>query len=131
MPKLIHTMIRVLDLDRSIAFYQKGFGFTESYRLEFSAFILVYLRNDETDAEIELTYNKDRSEPYDLGDGYGHVAFAVDDLDATHAHFRANQLNAKDIVDFAPDGELVARFFFCADPDGYQIEVLQRGGHFQ
>ena len=112
-------------------FYAKGFGLVESYRLEFSAFTLVYLRNEETDAEIELTFNKERTEPYNLGDGYGHVAFAVDDLEVTHAHFRKHELNAKDIVDFAPDGELVARFFFCSDPDGYQIEVLQRGGHFQ
>lgn len=130
MAKFIHTMIRVLDLQRSVEFYETAFDFKESYRLDFSSFTLVYLRNQETDAEIELTVNKDRSEPYDLGDGYGHVAFVVDDLDSTHARFLAAGLTPKDIVDFAPDGERVARFFFIADPDGYQIEVLQKHGHF-
>jgi len=130
MPKFIHTMIRVLDLERSITFYQKAFAFEESYRLEFSNLTLVYLRNAETDSEIELTLNKERTEPYDLGDGYGHVAYAVDNLDETHTRFTADGLEPKAIVDFAPDGDPVARFFFCSDPDGYSIEVLQRQGHF-
>ncbi|MEE9319004.1 MAG: VOC family protein [Granulosicoccus sp.] len=131
MPKFIHTMIRVLDLERSITFYRKAFAFEESYRLDFSNFTLVYLRNSETSAEIELTLNKERTEPYDLGDGYGHVAFVVDDLDETHTQFTTDGLEPKDIVDFAPDGEQIARFFFCTDPDGYSIEVLQKHGHFK
>jgi len=131
MAKFIHLMVRVLELDRSIAFYQTAFGLTESHRLDFSSFTLVYLRNDENDVEVELTLNKDRKEPYEHGDGYGHIAFAVDDLDATHKHFVDNSLQPRDIVDFAPDGERIARFFFCTDPDGYEIEVLQRHGHYQ
>ena len=58
MPKLIHTMIRVRDLDESLAFYKAAFNFTPSHRLDFDSFSLVYLRNDEDDAEIELTWNK-------------------------------------------------------------------------
>jgi len=130
MAKIIHTMLRVLDLEASLAFYDTAFGFRTDYRLDFEAFSLVYLKNGETGHELELTWNKDRTEPYDLGDGYGHVAFVVDDLDATHERFIAASLAPRDIVDFAPDGERVARFFFVADPDGYQIEVLQRHGHF-
>jgi len=130
MAKIIHTMLRVLDLERSLAFYDTAFGFVPSHRLDFAAFSLVYLKNESSGHEIELTWNKDRTEPYDLGDGYGHVAFVVDDLDAEHARFAEQSLAPRDIVDFAPDGERVARFFFVADPDGYQIEVLQRHGHF-
>lgn len=131
MAKFVHLMIRVLELERSIAFYGTAFSLQESHRLDFADFTLVYLRNDENDVEVELTLNKDRTEPYEHGDGYGHIAFVVDDLDATHHHFLDHDLKPKDIVDFAPDGERVARFFFCADPDGYQIELLQRHGHYQ
>jgi len=130
MMKIHHTMLRVLELDRSLAFYATAFGFTTAHRLDFEAFSLVYLRNGASGHEIELTWNRDRTEPYDLGDGYGHVAFVVDDLDAAHARLVREALAPRDIVDFAPDGERVARFFFVADPDGYQIEVLQRHGHF-
>lgn len=131
MAKLIHAMFRVFDLDRSVEFYSLAFSLQESHRLDFTDFTLVYLRNDETDMEIELTLNKSTSEPYDLGNGYGHVAFVVDDLEDTHARFSKQNLAPKDIVDFAPDGNLIARFFFCNDPDGYSIEVLQRHGHYQ
>ena len=75
--------------------------------------------------------NNDQSEPYDLGNGYGHLAVSVDDLDTEHARFEAEGLAPRKLVDFAPAGETVARFFFVADPDGYQIEVLQRGGRFK
>lgn len=131
MAKLIHAMFRVLELDRSIAFYSKAFSLQESHRLDFADFTLVYLRNEETAMEIELTLNKGTTEPYDLGNGYGHVAFVVDDLSATHAKFVEEGLAPRDMVDFAPDGELIAQFFFCADPDGYSIEVLQKHGHYQ
>lgn len=129
--KLIHAMFRVLDLDRSIEFYSKAFSLHVSHRLDFTEFALVYLRNEETDMEIELTLNKGTSTPYNLGNGYGHVAFVVDNLEDTHARFVEQNLAPKDIVDFSPDGELIARFFFCADPDGYSIEVLQKHGHYQ
>ncbi|MFT5894526.1 MAG: lactoylglutathione lyase [bacterium] len=131
MAKLIHAMFRVLDLDRSIQFYSMAFLMQESHRLDFSGFTLVYLRDDASGMEIELTLNKGTSEPYELGNGYGHVAFVVDDLEATHARFVKQNLEPKDIVDFAPDDHLIARFFFCNDPDGYSIEVLQRHGHYQ
>jgi lactoylglutathione lyase len=131
MPKLIHMMIRVLDEARSTAFYRAAFNMTPSLRLSFEGFTLIYLRNPENDFEIELTINHGRTEPYNLGDGYGHIAFAVDDVDAEHARMAAAGLNPKDIKDLAHNGEKLARFFFIEDPDGYKIEVLQRGGHYQ
>ncbi len=130
MAKAIHSMIRVLDEARSVAFYRRAFGLEVADRLDFDDFTLVYLSNGETGFELELTVNKGRSEPYDLGDGYGHLAFSVDDLAAEHARFEAEGLAPRKIVEFAPGDAVIATFFFVADPDGYQIEVLQRGGRY-
>ena len=130
MAKYIHSMIRVLDEARSVEFYDRCFGLKVAERLDFDSFTLIYLANGESDVELELTVNKGRSEPYDLGDGYGHVAFSVADVDALHARLEAEGLAPRKLVDFAPGGEVIARFFFIADPDGYQIEVIQKGGRF-
>lgn len=131
MAKLVHSMVRVLDEARSLNFYDKAFGLKVKDRLDFTDFTLIYLAGTETPFELELTVNKGRTEPYDLGDGYGHIAFVVDDLEAMHEAQKEEGLSPRDIVDFKPDGERVARFFFIADPDGYQIEVIQKGGRFQ
>ncbi|MFB2595997.1 VOC family protein [Paracoccus sp. p4-l81] len=130
MARYIHSMIRVLDEARSLAFYDTAFGLRIADRLDFPDFTLIYLANDAAEVELELTVNKGRSASYDLGDGYGHVAFSVDDLDAEHARFTAAGLNPGKLVDFAPGGTVIARFFFVTDPDGYKIEVLQRGGRY-
>lgn len=130
MAKYIHSMIRVLDEARSVAFYQQVFGLQVAERLDFDTFTLVYLANGESQTELELTVNKGRTDPYDLGDGYGHIAFSVEDVDTLHARLEAEGLAPRKLVDFAPGGEVIARFFFIADPDGYQIEVLQRGGRY-
>lgn len=131
MAKTIHSMIRVLDEARSVDFYSRAFGLTVADRLDFPEFTLVYMSNPEQAFEVELTINKDRTEPYDLGDGYGHLAVSVEDLDAEHARLTAEGLGPRKRVEFAPAGDVVARFFFVADPDGYQIEVLERGGRFK
>lgn len=131
MAKAIHSMIRVLELDRSVAFYREAFGLEVADRFDFDTFTLVYLRNAEADFEVELTLNKGRTEAYDLGDGYGHVAFAVDDLDAEHGRIGRAGLNPNPIKEFHRDGGLMARFFFVSDPDGYKIEVLQRHGRYR
>ena len=131
MAKVIHAMFRVLDEVRSVDFYKKAFGLDVAERLDFDSFTLVYLKNPSADFEIELTVNKGREEPYDLGDGYGHVAFCVEDLDSEHARFEAEGLSPRKIVEFERDGALLARFFFVQDPDGYQIEVLQRHGRYR
>ncbi len=131
MAKIIHSMIRVLDLDKSLEFYDKAFGLKPSHQLDFDDFALVYLRNEESDTEIELTLNKGETTPYTHGNGYGHVAMCVDDLDGEYARFKELGYEPTDIVAFAPDDNLLARFFFVNDPDGYEIEVLQRHGHYQ
>lgn len=130
MAKAIHSMIRVLDEARSVAFYKAAFGLDIADRLDFDNFTLIYLSNAETGFELELTVNKGRTEPYDLGDGYGHLAFSVDDVNSEHARLTKLDMNPRKLVDFAPAGEVIARFFFISDPDGYQIEVLQRAGRY-
>lgn len=130
MAKAIHSMIRVLDEARAVAFYEKAFGLKIADRLDFPDFTLLYLANAETPFELELTVNKGRTEPYQLGDGYGHIAFSVSDLDAEHARIEGAGLNPGKIVAFSPGGQVIARFFFMTDPDGYRIEVLQRHGRY-
>jgi lactoylglutathione lyase len=131
MAKAIHMMIRVLDLERSIAFYRTALGLDVADRYDFDSFTLVYLRNQEADFEVELTFNKGRAEPYGLGDGYGHVAFCADDLDAEHKRLSEAGVGPQPIKEFHRDGGLMARFFFIQDPDGYKIEVLQRHGRYR
>jgi lactoylglutathione lyase len=124
-------MVRVLDLDRSVAFYSEAFGLEVADRFDFDSFTLVYLRNTQADFEVELTLNKGRTEPYQLGDGYGHVAFCVDDLDTEHRRIADAGFEPNPIKEFHRDGGLMARFFFVQDPDGYKIEVLQRHGRYR
>lgn len=130
MAKAIHSMIRVFNEDVSKAFYQAAFGLEVADRLDFETFTLIYLSNGESGFELELTVNKGRTAPYELGDGYGHMAFSVDDLDTEHARMKALDLKIRDIVEFKRDGAMLARFFFVEDPDGYKIEVLQRDGRY-
>jgi len=131
MAKAIHLMVRVMDEKASTDFYRRAFGLEPADRYEFGDFTLVYLRSPEADFEVELTINHGRDEPYSHGTGYGHVAFAVDDLEAEHARFLREGLNPNPIKEFHRDGKLMAKFFFVQDPDGYKIEVLQRHGRYQ
>ena len=131
MAKSIHSMIRVLDEARSVAFYKDAFGLDVAERLDFETFTLVYMSNAESAFELELTINKGRTEPYSQGDGYGHFAVSVSDLDSEHARISALGFTTGKIVEFNRDGGLLARFFFVTDPDGYKIEVLQRHGRFK
>jgi len=128
--KIIHTMIRVHDLERSLQFYKDALGLSTSHRLDFPDFSLVYLRNAENDVEIELTWNKGRESAYAHGDGYGHVAVAVPELEAEHARLTALGLQPTPVKEFKRGDEMLARFFFIQDPDGYKIEVLERSGHY-
>ncbi len=130
MAKCIHMMIRVLEEQRSVDFYATAFGLRIADRFVFDGFTLVYLRNAETEFEVELTINHGRTEPYALGDGYGHLAVTVEDLGAEHARLTEAGLSPTPQRSMAHDGRPLAQFFFVQDPDGYRIEVLQRGGRY-
>lgn len=130
MAKPIHSMIRVLDEARSVAFYRNCLGLEIADRYPFDNFTLIYLRDPSSPFELELTVNAGRTEPYNTGDGYGHLAVAVDDLDADRSRMEAAGASPGPIRELMRDGALLGRFFFVKDPDGYSIEVLQRGGRF-
>lgn len=131
MAKFVHSMIRVLDEARSVDFYNRAFALEVAERLDFDGFTLVYLSNAENTFELELTINKDRKQAYELGDGYGHSAFVVDDVDSEHARFEEAGLAPRKLVEFEHNGTRLARFFFVQDPDGYQIEVIQKHGRYR
>ncbi|MCH4090524.1 VOC family protein [Acetobacter sp.] len=127
MAKMIHSMIRVRDERASLTFYEKAFGLHVADRIAFDSFTLIYLSNDEQSFELELTVNHDRDRPYDRGDGYGHLAVSVDDIKAEHERFEQEGLKPEPVKELSHKGKVVGQFFFVADPDGYRIEVLQRG----
>ena len=130
MAKPVHSMIRVLDAQRSVAFYGQAFGMQVADRFDFDDFALIYLSHADASFEVELTVNFGRTEPYVLGDGYGHLAVTVGDLEAEHTRLSAAGLSPGPLRDFRHRDATLARFFFITDPDGYKIEVIQKGGRF-
>ena len=131
MAKMIHSMIRVLDLQRAIDFYARALGLGVFGQFEFDDFTLVYLRNKESDFELELTVNHGRSKPYGHDDGYGHLAVCVEDCQAERQRLSNLGLDPGQIKEIHRNGALLARFFFIVDPDGYRIEVLERYGRYR
>ena len=130
MAKPIHMMVRVLDEARSVDFYQKAFGLEIADRVDFPDFTLIYMSGSDAPFELELTVNKGNTEPYNLGNGYGHLAFAVNDLEVERDRMAGRGLAPKDIKQMTHEGDPFGKFFFIEDPDGYKIEVLQKGGRF-
>jgi len=124
-------MIRVVDLDKSLKFYKEALELDIAERLDFDGFSLVYLRNEENDMELELTWNEGTEEAYSHGSGYGHIAVAVDELEAEHQKLSDLGYEPADVKEFFREGQLLAKFFFVQDPDGYKIEFLQRHGRYQ
>ena len=131
MAKPIHSNIRVLDEKRSVAFYQKAFGLDVIDRIPFNDFTLVFLCNPQSEFELEFTVNHGRSEPYTHGSGYGHLAVSVDDLEGEHEKCVNLGLNPASIMELHSNGELAVKFFFVEDPDGYQVEVVERQGRYR
>ena len=122
---LIHTCYRITDIDRSVSFYN-ALGFEERRRLPIrEEAINVFLGLPDDATELELTYNFGRDEPYELGTGYGHIAISTSDLDGT-----LEQLASQGIEPERPPytvREGGNRICFVRDPDGYRIEIIERG----
>lgn len=127
MAKMIHSMIRVLNEARSLAFYETALNLRPVETVVFESFSLIYLANQEQSFELELTVNHGRTEPYDLGNGYGHLAVSVQDVVAEHARMEKAGLSVTPVKTMENNGRVIGTFFFLTDPDGYKIEVLQRG----
>ena len=124
--KFLHTMIRVSDLDRSIRFYREGLGFELRTRKDFDKgrFTLAFLAIPGQPGEIELTHNWDRTEPYERGNGYGHVGLGVDSIDSVGERLKAHGYQLSWGPGKTPGGE--RQMAFVDDPDGYEIELIEQ-----
>ena len=116
--KMCHENYNVLDLGRSMEFYEKALGLKEVRRIEAEdgSFIIVYIGNETTDFVLELTWIRDRKEPYNLGDMEFHLAFETDDYEASFALHKE-----MDCVCFINEEMGI---YFIQDPDGYWLEVV-------
>ncbi|NVD06254.1 lactoylglutathione lyase [Vibrio sp. JPW-9-11-11] len=130
MTKLIHSMVRVSDLARSIAFYRQALELEVKDQFMFDGFSLTYLANAETGFELELTHNHSQEDPYSHGSGYGHLAVSVEDIEQAHKRIKDLEIDASDVKVLDHNGAHLATFFFITDPDGYKIEFLQRQGRY-
>jgi lactoylglutathione lyase len=123
---LIHTCYRILDIDRSVAFYE-ALGFHEMSRFPIGdEAINVYMGQPEDGAEprLELTYNFDQAEPYEIGTGYGHIAVSVTDLKAALAALAKRGIEPeRPPYSVGDDSSLLC---FVRDPDGYRVELIER-----
>ena len=126
--RLLHTMIRVRDLDKSIDFYARLLGMNELRRTDFEGgrFTLAFVGygDEESSAVVELTYNWDQAEPYELGDGFGHLAIAVPDAYAVCEAMEKEGIDVPRPAGPMKHGTRVIAFI--KDPDGYMIELVQR-----
>ena len=114
-----HFNFNVLDLDKSIRFYEEALGLKEVLRMEASdgSFILVYMGEEKTGFLLELTWLRDRKEPYDLGEGEFHLCMRVPgDYDAVRAYHKQMDCVCYENTDMG--------LYFINDPDGYWIEIL-------
>ena len=116
--KMIHENFNVSDLDVSLAFYEKALGLNEIRRktADDGSFIIVYVGNEETDFELELTWLEEHPQKYDLGEEEFHLAFRADDFDAAHKLHEEMGCIVFENHDMG--------IYFITDPDGYWLEVL-------
>lgn len=115
-----HYNINVLDLDKSISFYEENLGLKETRRVEpdHGEFTLVFLGDGVTNFRLELTYLRERKEPYNLGDNEFHLAFEVDDMEAAYELHKKNGVICYE--------NKAMGIYFINDPDGYWIEIIPK-----
>lgn len=114
-----HFNINVLNIERSIAFYEKALGLKEHHRMvaDDGSFILVYLTDKQSAFLMELTWLRDRQEPYELGDNEGHLCFRVaGDYEEARAYHKAMDAVCYENTEMG--------LYFIHDPDDYWIEIL-------
>src|ERR1700761_5519926 len=121
---LIHTCYRILEIDRSVAFYE-ALGFQEIRRAPIrdeAVNVFMNLPEDGDNPRLELTYNIGRTEPYEIGTGYGHIAITTPDLDATLSELKEQGIEPER----PPYMVSTSRICFVCDPDGYRVELIER-----
>ncbi|MSO44446.1 MAG: lactoylglutathione lyase [Thermoleophilia bacterium] len=125
--RLIHTMLRILDEDRSLAFYGAlGFVETSRTRVGGDTATVIFLALPDDGERLELTLNDGRTEPYPLGEAFGHIALSVDDMEAELEGLAARGiLPERPPYASRPGGSTIC---FLRDPDGYRIELVAVGG---
>lgn len=123
---LIHTMLRVLDEERSLDFYGRlGFEETDRKRVGGDTATVIFLALPGDGERLELTLNDGRTEPYDLGEAYGHIALSVDDMHAELADLASKGIEPeKPPYASRPGGSTIC---FIRDPDGYRVELVEIG----
>lgn len=122
--RYVHTCLRVRDPEASLRFYG-ALGFEPRGRLNFATAYNLYLGLPGGEDVLELTVNHDREEPYDLGDGYNHMALVVDDIEGVLEELSSVGV-APEKAPYRPgDREDLPRIAFVADPDGYRIELIE------
>ena len=114
--RMVHNNFNVLDLEKSLKFYSEAFGMKEVRRIEKPAFIIVYLEDGNSVHQLELTWLRDRTEPYDLGEDEFHLAFRVDDYEGAHALHASMGCICYENASMG--------IYFVEDPDGYWLEVI-------
>lgn len=121
--RMLHTCIRVMDLEKSLEFYKNALGLVETRRKDFPEhkFTLVYLSDTPDGYEIELTYNYDPEKPYDLGNGFSHVAIGTDDIVSLREKHMEMGYEVTDLKGLPGEPP---RYYFVTDPDGYKVEVI-------
>lgn len=121
--RMLHTCIRVMDLEKSLKFYKEALGLVETRRKDFPEykFTLVYLSNEQGGYEIELTYNYDPEKPYELGNGFSHIAIGADDIVALREKHMEMGYEVTDLKGLPGEPP---RYYFVTDPDGYKVEVI-------
>lgn len=126
--RLLHTMLRVFDLEKSVDFYTRLLGMRVLRKREVpdGKYTLVFVGyGEETETSVlELTYNWDQKEPYTLGSAYGHIAIGVPDI-----YGACERLGAEGVTITRPPGPVKfgsTLIAFVEDPDGYKIELIQR-----
>jgi lactoylglutathione lyase len=123
---LVHTCYRILDADRSVAFYE-ALGFEEKGRMQIrdeATNVFMGLPEDGPEPRLELTVNHGRTEPYEIGSGYGHIAITTDDMDGALARLAARGIEPERPPYSLREGG--SRLCFVRDPDGYRIEIIER-----
>jgi lactoylglutathione lyase len=116
--KFVHNNLNVFNLDKSLDFYDKALGLKEVRRINNTdgSFIIVYLSDNQTSYRLELTWLRDKTTPYDLGDNEIHIAFTAKEFEQAHQHHQSMNCICFENEEMG--------IYFIEDPDGYWVEIL-------